>query len=171
MADYGPALTAIRECLLGTVGSVRVVTPGDITEGAYPSTTEHEAARAVTGPHFEVSITKIGDAQESPWEHSPQRIRDIEVLVRTEMRTEMELIDDERAATRTAMLNLLEDCRSALMRSPNVAVTSAAVSTGIVSGAMMRCLGHALEREDWPRRRISYLSRYAAKITITQTPG
>lgn len=171
MADFLPAITAIRECLLGTVGTVRVVTPGDVTEGAYPSTTEHEAARAITGPHFEVSITKVGPNPASPWTHSPQLIQDVEVQVRTVATTGHELLDDARAATRADMLNLLEDCRAALMRSPNVASTAAAVDTGIVSGALRLWHGHTLEREDWARRRISYLSRYTATIKITQTPG
>lgn len=171
MADFLPAITAIRECLLGTVGSTRVVTVGDLAEGAYPSTTEHEAARSIVKPHFEVSITKLGDAPESPWEHMPQRIRDLEIQIRTEFATEQELIDAERAATRATALGLLEECRAALMRSPNLAATAASAATGIVSGAFLRCLGHTLEREDWPRRRLSYLSRYTAKIAITQTAG
>jgi hypothetical protein len=171
MADFLPALNAIRQCLLGTVGSLRVVTAGDLAEGAYPSTTEHEAARAVTGPNFEVSITKLTPSAASPWEHMPTRIMDVEIQVRTEWTTGQELIDSERAATRADALILLEECRAALMRSPNLASDATPAATGIVSGALMRCLGHTLEREDWPRRRLSYLSRYAAAIVITQTPG
>jgi hypothetical protein len=171
MADLLPALNAIRQCLLGTVGSVRSVTVGDLAEGAYPSTTEHEAARAVTGPNFEVSITKLTPSAASPWEHMPTRIMDVEIQVRTEWTTGQELIDAERASARADALNLLEECRAALMRSPNLANDATPAATGIVSGALMRCLGHTLEREDWPRRRLSYLSRYTAAIVITQTPG
>ena len=171
MADLLPALTAIRECLLGTIGDVRAVTPGSIAERAYPSTTEHEAARALTGPRFEVSVDRFAPSPDGPWEHSPTRLHALELRVRTEWTTAHELLDDDRARARAEALSLLETCRAALMRAGNVLETAAGESTGIVSGCLHRCLGHQLEREDWQRRRLSYVSRYATQIQIDQTPG
>ena len=171
MADLGPALTAIREVLLGTIGSVRVVTAGDLDEGAYPATTEHEAARAITGPNFEVSILSLTPSKETPWENSPIRLFDLEVQVRSEWATSHELIDSARASLRAEAFSLMEEARAALMRPGNLTTTSAAVATGLVSGCMHRSGGHRIEREDWPRRRFSILSRYNAVIQFSQTPG
>jgi hypothetical protein len=171
VADFTPMLTAIRECLLGTIGSTRAVDAGDLREGAYPSTVEHEAARSVTGPRFEVSVLEMRPSSESPWEHSPTRLIAVEIQVRTEWSTEFELQDEERSALRASALSQLEECRAALMRAGNLTATSEPLPTGIVSGCLHRCLGHRLEREDWPRRRLSYLSRYATIVQIAQTAG
>lgn len=171
MADLLPALTALRECLLGTIGDVRTVTPGDVTERAYPATVEHEAARVLTGPRFEVSVERFAPSGDGPWEHSPSRLHHLEIRVRTEWTTAHELLDDERARVRAEALDLLEACRAALMRGGNLLTTDAGDSTGIVSGCLHRCMGHQLEREDWQRRRISYVSRYTTQIQISQTPG
>ena len=171
MADLLPAITAIRECLLGLVGSVRTVDEGDIAERAYPAATEHEAARALTGPRFEVSVEKMAPSPDGPWEHSPTRLHLLDIRIRTEWTTDHELLDDARARARAEALALLEKCRAALMRAGNLTSTSASEATGLVSGCLHRCAGHSLEREDWQRRRLSYVSRYATQIQIDQTAG
>ncbi len=171
MADFANAVTAIRECLLGTIGSTRTVTAAALDEGAYPSTTEHEAARAVTGPNFEVSIVSMAPSKESPWENSPTRLLDCDVEVRCEWTTSNELIDSARASVRASALSTLETTRAALMRPGNLTTTAAAGATGIVSGCLHRHAGHRLEREDWRRRRLSYVSRYSTVISISQTAG
>jgi hypothetical protein len=171
VADLLPALTAIRECLLGVIGDVRTVPDGALVERAYPSTIEHEAARALTGPRFEVSVDSFSPSPDGPWEHSPYRLHVLELSVRTEWTTAHELLDDERARVRAEALSLLETCRAALMRAGNIATTSGGDETGIVSGCLHRCLGHQLEREDWQHRRLSYVSRYTTQIRIEQTAG
>lgn len=171
MADFGPAIEAIRQVCLGTVGSVRSVGASDLVEGAYPSTPEHEAARAVLGPSFEVSILSCSPSKESPWEHSPYRLLDLDVQIRTEWTTAHQLIDSERSTTRSEALAQLEEVRAALMRSGNLTSNLAAEATGLVSGCLHRCAGHRLEREDWPGRRFSYLSRFSTVIRISQTAG
>lgn len=171
MADFAPMITAIRECLLGAIGTVRDVDTGDLVERAYPAAVEHEAARAITGPRFEVSVLSVVPSKDSPWEHSPIRLLAVEVQVRSEWTTPHEILDDARATARADALSLLEECRAALMRSGNLTTTAAAAATGLVSGCLHQCLGHRLEREDWQRRRLSYLSRYATILQIAQTAG
>lgn len=171
MADFAPAINAIRECCLGAVGSVRVVPPGDVAERAYPSTVEHEAARALTGPRFEVTIVRAEPSKDSPWEHSPVRLELYTVQIRTEFTTAHELIDAARASAQSEAWNLLNTCRAALMRGGNLLTTADSTATGIVSGCLHRFISHDLERADWQRRRLSYLSRYQTQIQFSQTPG
>lgn len=171
MADFVPTITAIREVLLGTIGAVRVVAPGQATEGAYEQTPEHEAARALLGPTFEVDIESSGRAKDHPGEHSNVALLDLVVRVRTVWGTDHELLDAERASARAQALGLLEDCRAALMRAGNLTTTSAAVPTGLVSGCLHRLLDHRLERSDWRGRRLSYVSRYATVLQLSQTAG
>lgn len=171
MADFSPMLTAIREVCRGALGSVRVVQSNALRERAYPSTTEHEAARVIVGPRFEVSVSKADVSKESPWENSPIRLLDVEVRVRTEWSTKHELLDDERSAVRASALALLEDMRAALMRPGNLATTASGQSSGLVSGCLHRHSGHSLEREDWQRRRLSYVSTYSTVMRIAQNAG
>jgi hypothetical protein len=170
-SSYLPAITAIRECCLGAIGSVRTVAPGTVAAGAYPSTVEHEAARALALPRFEVTIERVSGSPDSPWTNSPQILEAVTVKIRSEWSTPHELLHEERDALRAEALDMLKDTKAALMRSPNILTTSAAAPTGIVSGCMHRFVDHAIEREDWPRRRFSYVSRYQTQILIDQTPG
>lgn len=171
MADFTPAITAIREALLGVVGTVRAMEEGDLIEGAYEHTPEHEAARALRGPTFEVDVTSVNRAKDHPGEHSNTALLDLTVQVRTVWSTEHELLDDERARARADALGLLEKSRAALMRAGNLTTTSADEATGLVSGCLHRLLEHRLERADWRGRRLSYVSRYTTVLQATQTAG
>lgn len=171
MADFAAAITAIREACLGAIGSVRTVDADALAEGAYPHTAEHEAARALTGPSFEVEITDVVKHKDSPSEHSNVVLLDVTVQLRTEWGTDQELLDEERADARSAALSLLESARAALMRAGNLTSTSDSSATGIVSGCLHRFLGHRLELADWRGRRLAYLSRFATVIQFSQTAG
>lgn len=171
MADFAPTITAIREALLGVVGTVRAVDEGDLVEGAYEHTPEHEAARALRGPSFEVEITSAARAKDHPGEHSNAALLDLTVQIRTVWGTEHELLDDERARARAEALGLLEKSRAALMRAGNLTETSADEATGLVSGCLHRLLEHRLERADWRGRRLSYVSRYTTVLQATQAAG
>lgn len=171
MADFTPAITAIREVCLGVSGSVRSMEAGDLTEGAYEHTSEHEAARGLRGPTFEVDVSDTQRHKESPSEHSDVSLLDVTVQVRTVWTTGHELVDDDRALARAEALSTLEKLRAALMRAGNLEETSAGTATSIVSGCLHRHLGHRLERADWRGRRLSYVSRFATVMQFSQTAG
>ena len=171
MTDVAPMLKAIRDVCLGVSGSVRTVQSGALRERAYPSTVEHEAARVLVGARFEPTVSKIIVSKSSPWENSPVRLLDIEVRIRTEWTTAHELIDAQRLAARARAISLLEDMRAALMRPGNLTTSSDGSATGIVSGCMHTHDGHTLEREDWTKRRLSYVSTYTSVLLAIQQAG
>ena len=171
MADFAPAITAIRECCLGQVGATRSMDTDDLVEGAYEHTPEHEAARALRGPAFEVEIADVQRHPESPSEHSDVALLGLTVQIRTIWLTESEILEDSRAALRAEALSTLEKLRASLMRAGNISTTSAGDETGIVSGCLHRHLGHRLERADWRGRRLAYVSRFTTVLMASQTAG
>lgn len=171
MADFTPAITAIRECCLGHVGATRAMAAGDLVEGAYEHTPEHEAARALRGPSFEVEITDTQRHAESPSEHSDVVLLGVTVQIRAIWLTESEIVEDSRATLRAEALSTLEKLRAALMRAGNLTETSDGDETGIVSGCLHRHLGHRLERADWRGRRLVYVSRFTTVLKASQTAG
>lgn len=171
MPNFAPVVTAVRECISGVIGAVRTMSGVDIAEGGYSTTTDTAANRALARPRWEVSVVRASVHKQSPWEHYPKRLIELELEVRTEWTTQHELLDDERANLRIAILDVLERMRAALMRADNLSLTSASVSTGIVSGCLHECLGHELESEDWPKRLVVWTSRYRTVVVVDQTPG
>jgi len=165
-ADYAPVLAAIREVAQGA-GSVRVVeTP--VRGRAYAAEPAQEAARAIVGPGIEVTLDERAHPQKSWSELASIKAIDIGINVRIEWPVPFELNDQAREYMRAAAWNFEDELRSALMRRGNLRETSAGIATRIRGACLDRYVGAKVEREDFPKRRFSIISRYRCFIDATQ---
>ena len=160
-ADFAPLLAAVREVAQGA-GAHRVVT--DVPRlGAYPAAASQEAMRSVAGPRVEVWVSEVLPAKTQFFEMAPVKALDVEITLRFEVTTlSHELDDEQREALRARMWTLVDSARAALQRPGNVTTTSAGVATHIRSGCIRVYSGARLEREDWPKKRLSILARFRA---------
>lgn len=165
-ADYAPVLAAIREVAQGA-GSVRVVTT-PVHLRAYAAEASQEAARALVKPGISLSVDERAHPQKSWSELATLKAIDIGINVRIEWPVPFELDDTAREAMKVAAWNFEDELRSALQWPGNLRTTSAGVATRIRGACLDRYVSGKVEREDFPKRRFSIISRYRCFIDATQ---
>lgn len=165
-ADYAPVLAAIREVAQGA-GSVRTVAT-DVHLRAYAAEPAQEAARALVKPGISVTLDERVHPQKSWSELASLKSIDIGVSVRIEWPVPFELNDQAREDMRAAAWNFEDELRSALQRPGNLRTTSAGTATRIRGAHLDRYVGAKVEREDFPKRRFSIVSKYRCFIDATQ---
>ena len=165
-ADYAPVLAAIREVAQGA-GSVRTVDT-QVHLRAYAAEGPQEAARAIVKPGISVSLDERVHPQKSWSEIASIKSVDIGIAVRIEWPVPFELNDQGREDMRAAAWGFEDELRSALQRPGNLRATSAGTATRIRGACLDRYAGAKVEREDFPKRRFSILSRYRCFIDAPQ---
>lgn len=165
-ADYAPVLAAIREVAQGA-GAVRTVAT-DVHLRAYAAEGPQEAARALVKPGISVSLDERVHPAKSWSELASIKAVDIGITVRIEWPVPFELDDQAREDMRAAAWGFEDELRSALQRPGNLRTTSALVATRIRGACLDRYVGAKVEREDFPRRRFSIISKYRCFIDAAQ---
>lgn len=156
--DYLPLVTRVREVAAGA-GSVRVVAT-ESRPRAYDAGAAQEAARAIVGPGIEVIIDDRAHPARSLSERSTIKFIDLGISIRIEWPVPHELLDTARDEMRASAWSYEEELRRALQHQGNLTATSAGALTYVRSGCFDRYAGAKLEREDFPARRYSLISRY-----------
>lgn len=150
--DADAILTAVEECLLGTIGSVRTVASGTFARRAYEGLDLTLAARAMETPRFEVELRSIERTGAIGPRSASVSVEEVEVLCRFVFSTDHELQDAERTSKRAEAAEKILTARRALEWPGNLTQTAAAAPTGLVSGCLTADTGATVKREDWKRR-------------------
>lgn len=168
--SFGAALTAIEECLDGTLGSVRTTTSDDLSRDAYAAADDFTLAqRAMSGRRFEVEVvgqrrtTAVGPPT------ADRAVLALDILIVLVVPTASEVEGDLRAAVRALAENIYMRAQQALMWPGNLVTTVAGASTGIVSGCLSKCGPARVTREDW-KARIYRLEAPATALVLVSQP-
>jgi hypothetical protein len=146
-------LTAIEELATGAIGSVRTMTAGELELGAYDGIADRTLAeRVLVKPRFEAHLETTGRNKHVAPRTASVQIDDVALKLRIAVRGELELRADQRAASRGRLLSLAERLTEALTWPRNLAATSAAVATGLVSGCLHVVGPWKVAREDYKKK-------------------
>lgn len=131
-----PILAACREVCEGVIGSVETVPVGALEPGAYADAERREhSAAALVVPRYEVEVVSINETTLAP-KLSSHKSLEVELMTRLIYATDFEIDAAARERVRVEACELGERVRAALTRPGNLTQTSAAVATGISSGAL-----------------------------------
>ena len=131
-------LTAIEECVLGAIGTTETVPVGTFTRGVYqPSDERGDAVNAFLQSRTEVEVQGPRDTGLVPRSSNVAAL-EYEFVIRCSFTAGFELDDDGRRSARATAISGTELARAALTRPQNLRQTSAAVSTGLVGGCLIK---------------------------------
>lgn len=171
--------TAITELLEGTIGTTRTVTANKFKSGAFEgqpiAATQAKTAITTYNHRFDVRILSLrGKHGASPMSikasHRIERAT-IEIPLWSHLASTVQ--DSSRATQREEIENECDMAIQALCYPGNLTQTSAAVTTGIVSGLLVGPDGSGVPtwtviEENWQRHMLRSVIRASASLIITQ---
>lgn len=149
----GAVLQAAEEIIAGTLGSVRTMPPIVAVGAAYDGATDEKmAADVVVQPLADVALLDYETTGTVAPETCDVAVDRITLRVRLAFTTATELDASLRRAVRALCWGGLEAIQDALAWPGNLTVTTDAVATGLVGGALVRKGPARVVREDWAKR-------------------
>lgn len=146
-------LTAIEEVCTGALGSVRTVAPGTLTQGGVRGLSDEAAfADALVKTRFDVELPTPNRSDIIAPQNANLEVLEIYPTILLTHTTEVEIVV---SAQRTVKARAADDAtavRRALSWPGNLAQTSGAVATGIVSAALVLLAEPEVIRADWAAR-------------------
>lgn len=171
--------TAVAECMEGTIGSAYVAPAGVFARGVFagqpPAAAKAIALQTSTARcRFDVEAGPFRDHPATAQSVRPSRrigVCDLTIRVVAKLATPAQLT--QRDADIAEIVSALDDAVRALTYAGNVAATSAAVSTGIVGGAINAPDGGhtpeiVIDDEDWDGQLFN--ARILASAIVLATP-
>ena len=144
-----PILTAVKEVLLGTLGTTRTITAGAFQYGKHGGLNDEELARkAFVKPIVDVQFLAAERSPTTTGIYSSFGIYELALQVSVAYYLSAEPLDSSRETARALALDDGDKIIQALTYPGNVRQTSAAVSTGLVSGLLQSTGGVRVSRED-----------------------
>ena len=177
-ADFTPLVVRIREIAAGG-GSGRVVSTASRPR-AYAAGAAQEAARSIVSPGIEVILDDRVPVARQPSETARAKFIDLGITIRIEWPVPFELLDSARDLMRAAAASYEEELRWALQWPGNLRAIATATTradgvvlpigtlTYVRGASLDRYLGAKIEREDFPARRFSILSRFRCFVDAPQ---
>jgi hypothetical protein len=170
--------TAVRELLEGTIGTTRAVTSGVFRYGVFdgqPLQAQQAKTAITTYTHrFDVLIKSLSRHAATPSSNNAShRIARCAVEIPIWSHLKSTAQESERAEQREKIENDCDLAMQALCYRNNLAATSAAAATGIISGMLLGADGSGYPTwtvvdENWQRHMLRSVIRASAALVITQ---
>jgi len=164
-----PILSAVKEIILGESGAVRIVAPGTFQYGKHFGLNDDELARkALVLPIFDVNIQTASPSPTTTGVFSSFRVYVVRLTVSVAYWLSSEVLDDSRELARATALDDADRILQALTYPGNLAQTSAAVETNLVSACLQSDGGAAITREDPDQNLLITTMTFSGLVKVVQ---
>jgi hypothetical protein len=172
----GPIRDAIRDVLIGAVGSVRVVPEDRMAANVFAGQTDtSQHARGLLNTHrFDVRIARLRNHESSPVAQiGSYRIAEADIVIDVLTVTKTVAQEDERDTVLATIASDMDDAIQALAFPTNVTQSAALEATGIISGMLLGPGGEGVPEwaevsQDWKAQEIRSRITCSALLRVHQ---